>query len=124
MGDAGAVPLGFFLPCWAVGVDARYSDGLGLAGAHDAILIDTSVTLCLRVAAGHAPHVAHRDHAYQRLALRAGPPTCDAGFAGIANGLAVSTAVTVSTETLFPPLVVLLSTIPALLLVVYARGKA
>ena len=37
-------------------------------------LIDTSVTLCLRVAAGHAPHVAHRDHAYQRLALRAGHP--------------------------------------------------
>ena len=32
-------------------------------------------------------------------------------------------AVTVSTETLFPPLAVLLSTIPALLLVVYARCK-
>ena len=30
--------------------------------------------LSLRVAAGHAPHIAHRDHAYQRLALRAGHP--------------------------------------------------
>ena len=114
----------FYCFAGTVGGDTRHRDGLGLAGAMMPFLIDTSVTLCLRVAAGHAPHVAHRDHAYQRLALRAGNPLpVTLGLLALQAVWQFPLAVTVSTGTLFPPLVVLLSTIPALLLVVYARRK-
>ena len=126
MGDAGAVPLGFFialLGLLAVTLDTVM--GWVWLVLMMPFLIDTSVTLCLRVAAGHAPHVAHRDHAYQRLALRAGNPLpVTLGLLALQAVWQFPLAVTVSTETLFPPLVVLLSTIPALLLVVYARRKA
>ena len=126
MGDAGAVPLGFFialLGLLAVTLDTVM--GWVWLVLMMPFLIDTSVTLFLHVAAGHAPHVAHRDHAYQRLALRAGNPLpVTLGLLALQAVWQFPLAVTVSTETLFPPLVVLLSTIPALLLVVYARRKA
>mgnify|MGYP007000096611 len=37
-------------------------------------LVDTGLTLCIRVFAGERPHVAHRDHAYQRLSVQMGSP--------------------------------------------------
>ena len=125
MGDAGAVPLGFFIAL--LGLLALTLDtvmGWVWLVLMMPFVIDTSVTLCLRVAAGHAPHIAHRDHAYQGLALRAGHPLpVTLGSLALQTVWQFPLAVTVSTETLFPPLVVLLSTIPALLLVVYARCK-
>ena len=125
MGDAGAVPLGFLIAM--VGLLALTLDtvmGWVWLVLMMPFVIDTSVTLCLRVAAGHAPQVAHRDHAYQRLALRAGSPLpVTLGLLALQTFWQFPLAVTISTETLFPPLVVLLSTIPALSLVVYARRK-
>ena len=126
MGDAGAVPLGFFIAL--LGLLALTLDtvmGWVWLVLMMPFLIDTSVTLCLRIAAGHPPHVAHRDHAYQRLALRTGGPLpVTLGLLALQTVWQFPLAVTVSTETLFPSLVVLLSTIPALLLVVYTRCKA
>ena len=69
------------------------------------------------------PHVAHRDHAYQRLALRAGSPMpVTLGLLAMHVWL-FPLAVTAVTTALFPLLLVLLSAIPSVFLVVYARGR-
>lgn len=125
LGDAGAIPLGFFLA--VLGVFAGYSDAsLGLAWVIMMMpfLVDTGLTLCRRLLSGDPPHVAHRDHAYQRLVLRFGSPLpVTLGLMALQTGWQFPLAVTVVNNLLFPPLVVLLSAIPSVLVVVYSRPR-
>lgn len=125
MGDAGAVPLGFFLALLGIlAVDAHVSLGYVWLILMMPLLVDTGLTLSIRLLTGKAPHVAHREHAYQRLALRAGSPM------PITVGLLVMhvvwlfpLALTAVTTALFPALLVFLSAIPSVILVVYARRR-
>lgn len=123
MGDAGAIPLGFFLA--VLGIWAGYADtSLGMAWCilMMPFLVDTGVTLCWRLLSGDAPHVAHRDHAYQRLVLKIGSPLpVSLGLMALQVVWQFPLAVTVINDTLFPPLLVFLSAIPSLLVVVYTR---
>ena len=125
MGDAGAVPLGFFLAVLGMlAVDTHASLGYVWLILMMPMLVDTGITLLIRLLTGHAPHVAHRDHGYQRLALRAGSPMpVTLGLLAMHVVWLFPLAVTVVTTALFPLLLVLLSAIPSLFLVVYARGR-
>ncbi len=126
MGDAGAIPLGFVLAL--MGLMALLTDlsvGLAWLILMMPFLVDTGFTLCIRVLAGEPPHVAHRDHAYQRLIVRAGsslPITL--GLLGMQVIWQFPLAVTAVNSTAFPPLLVLLSAIPSVAAVVYARLRA
>ena len=126
MGDAGAVPLGFYLAL--LGLVALCIDpALGWVWLilMMPFLIDSGFTLCIRLLKGHAPHIAHRDHAYQRLTLRAGSSLpVILGLLGMQVAWQFPLAVTIVTAQVFPPLLVLLSAIPALIVVVYARPSA
>lgn len=68
MGDAGAVYIGSYLG--VLGLLAYVTD-VRLACVWLILmmpfLVDASLTLVIRLKGGHLPHVAHRDHAYQRL---------------------------------------------------------
>ena len=123
MGDAGAIPLGFFLA--VLGVLAGSADtALGIAWCilMMPFLVDTGITLCWRVLSGDAPHVAHRDHAYQRLVLRFGSPLpVTLGLMAMQTLWQFPLAVTAANDLLFPPLLVFLSAIPSLLVLVYTR---
>ena len=125
MGDAGAVPLGFFLAVLGMlAVDAHRSLGYAWLILMMPLLVDTGITLLIRLLTGHAPHIAHRDHAYQRLALRAGSPMpVTLGLLAMHVVWLFPRAVTAVTTALFPLLLVLLSAIPSVFLVVYARGR-
>ena len=125
MGDAGAVPLGFFLAVLGMlAVDTHASLGYVWLILMMPLLVDTGITLLIRLSTGHAPHVAHRDHAYQRLALRAGSPMpVTLGLLAMHAVWLFPLAVTAVTTALFPLLLVLLSAIPSVFLVVYARGR-
>jgi Fuc2NAc and GlcNAc transferase len=126
MGDAGAIPLGFVLAL--MGLMALLTDlsvGLAWLILMMPFLVDTGFTLCIRVLAGEPPHIAHRDHAYQRLIVRAGsslPITL--GLLGMQVIWQFPLAVTAVNSTVFPPLLVLLSAIPSVAAVVYARLRA
>lgn len=126
MGDAGAIPLGFSLAL--LGLCAFKSASI-LACVWLILmmpfLIDTGLTLCIRTLRGQAPHVAHRDHAYQRLAIKMGgalPVTL--GLLGLQVVWQFPLAVTAVSGEVFPPLLVVLSAIPSLFVVVYARARA
>ena len=126
MGDAGAIPLGFVLAL--MGLMALLTDlsvGLAWLILMMPFLVDTGFTLCIRVLAGEPPHIAHRDHAYQRLIVRTGsslPITL--GLLGMQVIWQFPLAVTAVNSTVFPPLLVLLSAIPSVAAVVYARLRA
>lgn len=126
MGDAGAIPLGFVLAL--MGLMALLTDlsvGLAWLILMMPFLVDTGFTLCIRVLAGEPPHIAHRDHAYQRLIARTGsslPITL--GLLGMQVIWQFPLAVTAVNSTVFPPLLVLLSAIPSAGAVVYARLRA
>jgi Fuc2NAc and GlcNAc transferase len=126
MGDAGAIPLGFVLAL--MGLMALLTDlsvGLAWLILMMPFLVDTGFTLCIRVLAGEPPHIAHRDHAYQRLIVRAGsslPITL--GLLGMQVIWQFPLAVTAINSTVFPPLLVLLSAIPSVAAVVCARLRA
>ena len=126
MGDAGAVPLGFYLAL--LGLVALYIDNtLGWVWLvlMMPFLIDSGFTLCIRLLNGYAPHIAHRDHAYQRLTFRAGSSLpVILGLLAMQVAWQFPLAVTIVTTQVFPPLLVLLSAIPALIVVVYARLSA
>lgn len=126
MGDAGAIPLGFFLAL--LGLMAVATDPLvGVAWfiLMMPFLIDTGMTLCIRILSGKPPHVAHRDHAYQRLALLAGGSlTVSLGLLAMQVIWLFPLAVTAVSGGLFPSLLVLLSAIPSIVAVVYARRRA
>ena len=126
MGDAGAIPLGFVLALMGLmGLLTDLSVGLAWLILMMPFLVDTGFTLCIRVLAGEPPHIAHRDHAYQRLILRAGsslPITL--GLLGMQVIWQFPLAVMVVNSTLFPPLLVLLSAIPSVAAVVYTRLRA
>lgn len=126
MGDAGAVPLGFFLA--VLGLLAFATDmsvGLAWLILMMPFLVDTGMTLCIRSLAGRPPHVAHRDHAYQRLSLVAGSPLpITLGVLGMQVAWQFPLAVTAVSSEVFPLLLVLLSAIPAVMAVVYARFRA
>ena len=88
-------------------------------------LVDTGFTLCIRALSGEPPHVAHRDHAYQRLSLQLGSPLpITLGLLGMQVMWQFPLAVTAVSSALFPPLLVLLSAIPAVAAVVSARLRA
>ena len=126
MGDAGAIPLGYFLAALGLlGLNIDAQLGWVWLILMMPFLVDTGLTLILRLLAGEPPHVAHRDHAYQRLALKMGgalPVTL--GLMGMQAAWQFPLAVTVVSSALFPPLLVLLSAIPSLAAVVYARTRA
>ena len=71
MGDSGAVSVGLALAIIAV---LALREDLRLFAVWWILmapfLTDTSATLLIRLMQGKAPHVAHREHAYQRLARR------------------------------------------------------
>ena len=125
MGDAGAVPLGFFLALLGMlAVDTHISLAYVWLILMMPLLVDTGITLSIRLFTGQAPHVAHRDHAYQRLALRAGGPMpVTLGLLTMHVVWLFPLALTVVTTALFPALLVFLSAIPSLILVVYARCR-
>ena len=126
MGDAGAIPLGFFLALLGL-VALCIDDALGLVWLvlMMPFLIDSGFTLCIRLFKRHAPHIAHRDHAYQRLTLRAGSSLpVILGLLAMQVAWQFPLAVTIVTAQVFPMLLVLLSAIPALIVVVYARLSA
>ena len=126
LGDAGAIPIGFFLANLGFLAFEQHS-ALGWAWCvlMMPFLMDTGCTLVLRVAAGHKPQEAHRDHAYQRLATLAGSPLpVTLGLLALQVGWQFPLAVTVVKQSLFLPALVFLSTIPAFILLVYARLKA
>ena len=126
MGDAGAIPLGCFLGL--LGLMAAATDPM--VGAAWLILmmpflIDTGMTLCIRILSGEPPHVAHRDHAYQRLTLLTGGPlTVTLGLLAMQVVWQFPLAVTAVNGGVFPVLLVLLSAIPSIAAVVYARRRA
>ena len=126
MGDAGAVPLGFFLALLGLlsfAVDV--SVGLAWLILMMPFLVDTGMTLFIRSLSGRPPHVAHRDHAYQRLSLAAGSPLpITLGVLAMQVVWQFPLAVTVVSSEVFPPLLVFLSAIPAVAAVVYARIRA
>ncbi len=123
MGDGGAIPLGAFLAM--LGVMAGYADtALGIAWCvlMMPFLVDTGMTLSRRLLSGEAPHVAHRDHAYQRLVLRIGSPLpVTLGLLALQAIWQFPLAVTAVNHLLFPPLLVFLSAIPSVLILVYTR---
>ena len=125
MGDAGAVPLGFLLAVLGLlSVNVDPSLGHVWLILMMPLLVDTGVTLLIRLATGHAPHVAHRDHAYQRLALRTGSPLpVTLGLLAMHVVWLFPLAVTVVTTELFPALLVFLSAIPSLIVVAYTRRR-
>ena len=126
MGDAGAIPLGFVLAL--MGLMAFLTDpsvGLAWLILMMPFLVDTGFTLCIRVLSGEPPHIAHRDHAYQRLSAQLGsalPVTL--GLLGMQVIWLFPLAVTAINSAVLPPLLVLLSAIPAVAAVVYARLRA
>ena len=126
MGDAGAIPLGFLLAL--MGLLAFLTDlsvGLAWLILMMPFLVDSGVTLCIRALSGERLHVAHRDHAYQRLSLLTGgalPVTL--GLLAMQVIWQFPLAVTAVNSTVFPPLLVLLSAIPSVAAVVYARLRA
>ena len=124
LGDAGAIPLGFYLT--VLGILAGSAD-ISLGAAWFILmmpfLIDTGVTLCSRLLSGDPPHRAHRDHAYQRLVLRIGSPLpVTLGLMALQTAWQFPLAVTAANSELFPPLLVLLSAIPSVLILVYSRS--
>ena len=125
MGDAGAVPLGFFLALLGMlATDAHVSLGYVWLILMMPLLVDTGMTLLMRLSSGHPPHIAHCDHAYQRLASRAGSSLpVVMGLLAMHVLWLFPLAVTAVTTELFPALLVFLSAIPALILVVYTRGR-
>ena len=126
MGDAGAIPLGFVLAL--MGLMALLTDpsvGLAWLILMMPFLVDTGFTLCIRLLSGEPPHIAHRDHAYQRLSVQLGsalPVTL--GLLGMQVIWQFPLAVTAVNSAVFPPLLVLLSAIPSVVAVVYARLRA
>ena len=126
MGDAGAVPLGFYLALLGlVALCIDHTLGWVWLVLMMPFLIDSGFTLCIRLLKGHAPHIAHRDHAYQRLTLRAGSSLpVILGLLAMQVAWQFPLSVTIVTAQVFPPLLVLLSAIPALIVVVYARLSA
>ena len=126
MGDAGAIPLGFVLAL--MGLMALLTDlSMGLAWLilMMPFLVDTGFTLCIRILAGEPPHIAHREHAYQRLIAQVGSPLpITLGLLGMQVIWQFPLAVTVVNSTVFPSLLVLLSAIPAVAAVVYTRLRA
>ena len=126
MGDAGAIPLGFFLAL--LGLVAAATDprvGAAWLILMMPFLVDTGVTLCIRSLSGEALHVAHRDHAYQRLTLMTGGSfTVTLGLLAMQVVWQFPLAVTAVISGVFPALLVLLSAIPSIAAVVYARLRA
>ena len=126
MGDAGAIPLGFILAL--MGLMAFLTDpsvGFTWLILMMPFLVDTGLTLCIRVIAGEPPHVAHRDHAYQRLSVQMGSPLpITLGLLGMQVIWQFPLAVTAVNSAVSPPLLVLLSAMPSVATVVYARLRA
>jgi Fuc2NAc and GlcNAc transferase len=126
MGDAGAIPLGFFLALLGL-LAVRSSAMLACVWLilMMPFIVDTGLTLCVRTCAGKPPHLAHRDHAYQRLTIKMGGSLpVVLGLMGLQVIWQFPLAVTAVSSQLFPPLLVVLSAIPALMVVVYARASA
>jgi Fuc2NAc and GlcNAc transferase len=126
MGDAGAIPLGFFLAVLGLmAFDQSRLLGWAWVVLMMPFFLDASITLLIRLALGQAPHVAHRDHAYQRLTLMVGsslPVTL--GLLAMQVVWQYPLAILIINDQRSLPLLVLLSAIPAFSVVVYARLRA
>ncbi len=126
MGDAGAIPLGFVLAL--MGLMAFLTDlsvGLAWLILMMPFLVDTGSTLCIRVLSGEPPHIAHRDHAYQRLSVQLGSPLpVTLGLLGMQVIWQFPLAVTAANSAVLLPLLLLLSAIPSAAAVVYGRLSA
>ena len=126
MGDAGAIPLGFFLAVLGLlAFDQSMLLGWAWVVLMMPFLLDTSITLFIRLLSGQAPHIAHRDHAYQRLSLKVGSPLpVTLGLLAMQVVWQYPLAILIIDNQLPLTLLVLLSTIPTLSIVVYARISA
>ena len=126
MGDAGAIPLGFFLAVLGlVAFDQSMLLGWAWVVLMMPFFLDTGITLLMRLALGQAPHLAHRDHAYQRLTLMVGSPLpVTLGLLAMQVVWQYPLAILIINDQYSLPLLVLLSAIPALSVVVYARLRA
>jgi Fuc2NAc and GlcNAc transferase len=126
MGDAGAICLGFLLA--AVGVRVTLMDfSLGWVWLilMMPFLVDATVTLGIRVTRGQAPHVAHRDHAYQRLTRITGSAlVVNLGLLLLHLCWLFPLAMLSLSGVYSRMIAVILATIPPLALLVYARRRA
>lgn len=69
MGDSGAIFLGFTLcTIGLVGFQENQLMGYAWLILMAPFLVDSTGTLLIRTVQGYAPHIAHSDHLYQRLA--------------------------------------------------------
>jgi Fuc2NAc and GlcNAc transferase len=84
MGDIGSGFLGFVIAVLAIAESiVRPQMLLPWVILFGAFIVDATVTLLRRVIRGRAPHVAHRSHAYQRLARAVGHRRVTLGFIAI-----------------------------------------
>ena len=123
MGDAGSIAIGFLLG--AVGIRAiMLNPTLGWAWGilMMPFLLDASLTLLIRLSKRLAPHIAHQDHAYQRLVRMTGNVAAlNLGLLGLHLCWWFPLAMLSLNDIYSRGIAVLLATIPPLVLLVYAR---
>jgi len=126
MGDAGAICLGFLLAALGVRVTlVDFSLGWVWLVLMMPFLVDATMTLSIRVTRGQAPHLAHRDHAYQRLTRITGSPlVVNLGLLLLHLCWLFPLAMLSLGGVYSRMIAVILATIPPLALLVYARRKA
>ena len=126
MGDAGAICLGFLLAALGVRVTLMdFSLGWVWLILMMPFVVDATVTLGIRVTGGQAPHVAHRDHAYQRLTRITGSAlVVNLGLLLLHLCWLFPLAMLSLSGVYSRMIAVILATIPPLALLVYARRRA
>ena len=126
MGDAGSICLGFLLAALGVRVTLMdFSLGWVWLIFMTPFLVDATVTLGIRVTGGQAPHVAHRDHAYQRLTRITGSAlVVNLGLLLLHLCWLFPLAILSLSGVYSRIIAVILATIPPMALLVYVRRRA
>ena len=123
LGDAGSVFLGFYLGAMGlVAFNVQPTLAIAWLILMAPFLVDATLTLLLRVAAGNSPYIPHRDHCYQRLARMTGKAslcTLGLGFLQLCWQFPLAWWATMGDSPTW--LVVIFSVIPSLCLLVYSR---
>ena len=126
MGDVGAICLGFLLAALGVRVTSMdFSLGCVWLILMMPFFVDATVTLGIRVTGGQPPHVAHRDHAYQRLTRITGSAlVVNLGLLLLHLCWLFPLAMLSLSGVYSRMIAVILATIPPLALLVYVRRRA
>ncbi|EED36462.1 putative undecaprenyl-phosphate alpha-N-acetylglucosaminyl 1-phosphatetransferase [Luminiphilus syltensis NOR5-1B] len=123
MGDAGSIAIGFLLG--VLGLKAFEENlvlGLAWVILMMPFLVDATATLFLRLSQGLMPHIAHADHAYQRLARRTDSPLLvNIGLQLMHLCFQFPCAVVAVIKPEWAPFLVILATVPSLVLLAYTR---